>query len=67
MDERLESWIAAERLIAKYGAKARRVAEDRADELRAQGDPGAAEVWTQIGVSVREIQAGQSAPAGPGR
>ena len=67
MDERLESWIAAESLIAKYGAKAGRVAEDRAEELRTQGDPGAADMWTQVGASVREIQAGRSVPGGPGR
>ena len=30
MDDRLESWIAAERLIAQYGPEAGSVAEERA-------------------------------------
>ena len=37
MDERLETWIAAERLIAQYGPEADSVAKERARSLRLQG------------------------------
>jgi hypothetical protein len=65
MDERLETWIAAERLIAKYGPDAERVAEDHAQTAHAQtarheGDSGSADMWALIQGRVRELQAGRN-------
>lgn len=60
MDERLESWIAAERLIAQYGPAAPRVAEEHARDLRAAGDRRGAEMWTLIHECVRALQAGRA-------
>ena len=68
MDDRLESWIAAERLIAQYGPEAATVAEERARSLRQQGDTGGADMWDQIHGCVRELQAGRGLrpePANP--
>ena len=48
MDERLETWIAAKRLIAQYGPEAGSVAEERARSLRHQGDAGGADMWGLI-------------------
>ncbi len=59
MDERLETWIAAERLIAQYGPEAGSVAEERARSLRHQGDAGGADMWELIYGCVRELQAGR--------
>jgi len=59
MDERLETWIAAERLIAQYGPEAGSVAEERARSLRDQGDGGGADMWELIYGCVRELQAGR--------
>jgi hypothetical protein len=59
MDDRLESWIAAERLIAQYGPEASSVAEERARSLRQQGDAGGADMWELIHGCVRELQAGR--------
>ncbi len=60
MDERLENWIAAERLIAKYGPEAERVAEDHAHAARNEGNSGSADMWGLIQLRVRELQAGRS-------
>ena len=60
MDERLENWIAAERLIAKYGSEAERVAEDHAQTARHEGNRGSADMWALIQGCVRELQAGRS-------
>ena len=60
MDERLENWIAAERLIAKYGPEAERVAEDHAQTARHEGNRGSADMWALIQGGVRELQAGRS-------
>jgi hypothetical protein len=60
MDERLETWIAAERLIAKYGPDAERVAEDHAQTARHEGDSGSADMWALIQGRVRELQAGRN-------
>ena len=60
MDERLENWIAAERLIAKYGPEAERVAEDHAQTARNEGNRGSADMWALIQGCVRELQAGRS-------
>ena len=59
MDDRLESWIAAERLIAQYGPEAGSVAEERARSLRQDGDTGGADMWDLIHGCVRELQAGR--------
>ena len=59
MDERLETWIAAERLIAQYGPEAGSVAEERARSLRQQGDSGGADMWELIHGCVRQLQAGR--------
>ena len=59
MDERLETWIAAERLIAQYGPEAGSVAKERARSLRQQGDAGGADMWDLIHGCVRELQAGR--------
>jgi hypothetical protein len=59
MDERLETWIAAERLIAQYGPEAASVAKERARSLRQQGDGGGADMWDLILGCVRELQAGR--------
>jgi hypothetical protein len=59
MDERLETWIAAERLIAQYGPEAGSVAKERARKLRQQGDSGGADMWDLIHGCVRELQAGR--------
>ena len=60
MDERLETWIAAERLIVKYGPEAERVAEDHAQSARHEGNSGSANMWALIQGCVRELQAGRS-------
>lgn len=60
MDERLETWIAAKRLIAQYGPEAGTVAEERARRLRQDGDPGGADMWDAIRRCVRELQAGRA-------
>lgn len=65
MDERLESWIAAERLIAQYGPEAAKVAAERARRLRADGDPKAADMWLLIHTCVRELAAGRRAARMP--
>jgi hypothetical protein len=59
MDERLETWIAADRLIAQYGPEAGSVAEERARSLRRQGDAGGADMWDLLNGCVRELQAGR--------
>ncbi|MDX1424656.1 MAG: hypothetical protein R3322_16035 [Kiloniellales bacterium] len=59
MDERLENWIAAERLIAQYGPEAASVAKERARSLRRQGDAGGADMWELIHGCVRELRAGR--------
>ena len=60
MDERLESWIAAERLIAQYGPEAGTVAKERARSLRQRGEDAGADMWELIHGCVRELQAGRS-------
>ena len=60
MDERLETWIAAKRLIAQYGPEAGKVAEERARNLRRDGDDSGADMWEAIHRCVRELQAGRS-------
>ena len=60
MDERLETWIAAKRLIAQYGPEAGQVAEERARNLRREGDDSGADMWEAIRRCVRELQAGRS-------
>ncbi len=59
MDERLETWIAAKRLIAQYGPEAGNVAEERARSLRQDGDPAGADMWEAIHRCVRDLQAGR--------
>ena len=65
MDERLESWIAAERLIAHYGPTAVEVASRRAQSLREQGKQDGAETWTLIESLIRQLQAGHSPGSSP--
>ncbi len=67
MDERLETWIAAERLIAKYGPEAERVAEDHAQTARHEGNSGSADMWALIQGCVRELQAGRGVRDSLGR
>ena len=59
MDERLETWIAAERLIAQYGPEACNVAKERARSLRQQGNDTGGDMWDLIHDCVRELQAGR--------
>ena len=65
MDERLESWIAAERLIAHYGPAAEDVARRHAESQREQGKPDSAETWTLIENLIRQLQAGHSPASDP--
>ncbi len=65
MDERLESWIAAERLIARYGPTAVQVASRRTESLREQGQQGIAETWALVESLIRQLQTAHSPVPAP--
>jgi hypothetical protein len=46
-------------MIDNYGAVAARRAELRAVELRALGEPGAAENWERVKTAIERLQAGK--------
>jgi hypothetical protein len=46
-------------MIDCYGAAAARRAESRAADLRALGEPGAAENWTRVKAAIERLQAGK--------
>jgi hypothetical protein len=47
-------------MIDHYGTAAARRAESRAAELRALGEPGAAENWVRVKAAIERLQAGKS-------
>jgi len=47
-------------MIDHYGAAAARRAESRAAELRALGEPAAAENWVRVKAAIERLQTGKS-------
>lgn len=64
MDRKLETWVAAENLIAKHGETAAAQAARRARQLAAEGKADEAAIWTMVHRAIEDIQSGQSGQSG---
>ncbi len=58
MNSELDTWVAAERLIAEHGGAAERKVRERVRELTALGDHEAATSWELVRETIRELRRG---------
>ena len=64
MDRKLETWVAAENLIAKHGETAAAQAARRARQLAVEGKNDEAAIWAMVHRAIEDIQSGQPGPSG---
>jgi hypothetical protein len=56
MDEKLDTWVAAEYLIAEYGDAAERQARQRVRASVAEGEHSAAATWELIREAIKDLR-----------